>query len=531
MNTGRVVLLLGLLLAACSNTPVTPTEIGSSFSTGAPSPSGTAPTSAAEAQPTTIPDKTATPSSSLVFEAANPFRGEFDTGDRRVSLEEEVWFEVTGDPRWVNETVYFQTAIPGTQPLDWRDYDSSALNEAGQAETLEASELPRTTAYRARLPASATHPELVSRAIVVEWAPSSCLPTTADPPAPLVASDGTTYAFSQGVDANGHAQWSIVASKVRGMAGATWRQSLDACWGPRWPWASGSDGTAYIAAGYRERDGLDADRLRLVALGPDGIVAVRDIPTGLRSLVAGPDGTVYSVTDEIDPADPMTVRGSSLAALDPRGEPMAGWPFTSVSPISDPAFEPDGTLYLGQSMPGKDRIVALGSDGRAKPGWPYIVPGELASKTTEANLIDVPRAPSIAPDASLYDAFNSGIYMVRPNGRVKAGWPYVMPPGMSLPSPPNDESPILSPFEPVLTADGRMYLPRRDRRQATTHDDLICLLENGTLCPGWPVKLPNGTTVDQFYVDGQDMVQLSVGRDGGYTYTWLSIRPNGTIID
>lgn len=447
-----------------------------------------------------------------------------------VPIGTDLSFLVSGDPRWMNETVHFQVADPASAPPDWHDLDASALNEAGQAEASESSDVRRTMSYRAWIPKTGSHSDLASNVISIEWAPSSCLPTTADPPTPLVASDGTTYAFTEGIDANRRAQWSIVASNLGGVAGTGWRRSLDACWEPGWSWlwATGSGGTAYVTAAYRELDALDADRLRLIALGPDGIRAVRDVPTGLRRLLAAPDGTVYSVTDEIDSADPMTVHGSSLAALDPTAKPKAGWPFRSATAISDPVFGSDGTLYLGQSMPGEDRIMALGSDGQPRPGWPHVIPGELATSTVDHSYYSVPRSPSIDAEGWLYDAFNSGVYFLGPDGRPKTGWPYVMPPDTTLPWPPNDGSPLLSPFMPVLTPDGRVYLPRSDERTANRHTDLVCLLVNGSLCPGWPVRLPP---------EANQGLEFRVGRDAGVTvstpYSWYPatrIRPDGTLL-
>jgi hypothetical protein len=359
----------------------------------------------------------------------------------------------------------------------------------------------------------------------------------AGPSTPVVASDGTTYEIVPGVDAVGNAQWSLVATNVRGVSGTGWREAFDPCWQPIGLTSSeqpeivmGADGTVYVVLGHRVGAGWDgsSDLRRLVAAGPDGVRAALQPPAGSQ-LFTSPDGTVYTFSV----AYPDWT--SSLAALGPEGRPRAGWPFTSKAPVSDPVFGADGTVYLAQvtyDAEAKDeesRIIALRPDGRMQPGWPHVLPGHLAwMGECGENPIDFPRAPSIAPDGSLYDAFSGGIYMVGPDGQAKPGWPYLLPTGMQVPCVDSGVA------APILTTDGRIYLPLDDGA-SSQRSEIMCLLPDGTLCAGWPVSLPDGTAVYGFSVDGKGIVHvqpwLADGSGPADISSQIDIRPDGTIVE
>jgi len=122
------------------------------------------------------------------------------------------------------------------------------------------------------------------------------------------------------------------------------------------------------------------------------------IDTGLIAYVDGPyecgaplprppliarDGTIF-VYSEID---------TSIFALDPSLVVMRGWPFEPATPLvrrvpvvspdgitcpslAIPAAGPDATLYLPlQARDAKvgGSIVAVGPDGRVRPGWPVVL--------------------------------------------------------------------------------------------------------------------------------------------------------------
>jgi hypothetical protein len=83
--------------------------------------------------------------------------------------------------------------------------------------------------------------------------------------------------------------------------------------------------------------------------------------------------------------------GTTVAGLNPAGGPMGGWPYRSDGghqgnsvclggdicegySLATPALGPDGVLYLihraVDESAGGSTIVAVGLDGRVRPGWP-----------------------------------------------------------------------------------------------------------------------------------------------------------------
>lgn len=190
-----------------------------------------------------------------------------------------------------------------------------------------------------------------------------------------------------------------------------------------------------------------------------------------------------------------------------------------------PVFGPDGTVYLAQSTESGDRIIALGPDGQSRPGWPHALPGAFFTYVCEG----MPLVPRLTSSGRLFDVFDAGVYMVEPDGRTAPGWPYLFPPGTSAAHGARDHTPCCGVLGPVLTDDGRVYVPRTDARYPLVHDDMLCLLLDGTPCPGWPVRLPR--PVARFEVDpsGTVRVQLYVEKTPG-EYPGIAIRPDGSLV-
>jgi hypothetical protein len=63
----------------------------------------------------------------------------------------------------------------------------------------------------------------------------------------------------------------------------------------------------------------------------------------------------------------------------------------------------------------------------------------------------------------------------------------------------------------------------------------MCLLADGTGCPGWPVTLPEGTAVYGFSVDGKGIVHvepwLADGSGPADIGSRIDIHPDGSIIE
>jgi hypothetical protein len=115
--------------------------------------------------------------------------------------------------------------------------------------------------------------------------------------------------------------------------------------------------------------------------------------------LVGPDGTRFVVGGAAASGpvsamgQPAFWRSGAIIAIGPSGQPLAaGWPYRSdagaqensiccIAPggpsFAAPAIGPDNVLYLLQfgrsnamGLPGGGSIVAIGPDGRVRPGWP-----------------------------------------------------------------------------------------------------------------------------------------------------------------
>jgi hypothetical protein len=153
--------------------------------------------------------------------------------------------------------------------------------------------------------------------------------------------------------------------------------------------ATGGSGALDVAA--------PADAVSIVPSvrgGPEGV------PMGhLAPPLVGPDGTRF-VVGGAAASGPVSAMGSpafwrsgAIIAIGPSGQPLAaGWPYRSDAGAQEnsicctapsslsfaaPAIGPDNVLYLLQSgrtsatgPSGGGSIVAIGPDGRVRPGWP-----------------------------------------------------------------------------------------------------------------------------------------------------------------
>ena len=446
-----------------------------------------------------------------------------------------------GTRQLANEVVTWQVAEADTAPSawglgqEWRYADYGDFDATGRSSPVLAEPNSQRghvwRAYRAWVEASAAHPELWTQTVVVEWGGTGPCPAEKVEylPPPAVAPDGTTYAIVPGMDDAYNSQWSIVATNAGGTPGTGWRHELEPCWEPGWPGiVVGSDTTAYTAWSYRVGGNwTDDEPAELVVAGPEGVRTRMQSPGDIEQ---APDGTVFVSSMEADEDGPHepTFRSMSVAALGPDGNPKPGWPFTTTDASSRPVYGPDGTVYLAQSTDSGDRILALGPDGRMKAGWPYVLPGKLEWTICGAGCANVPDAPLIAPDGSIYDNFLSGIYVVGADGRPRKGWPYLLPKETWVPSACRQDTPGCEGFDPVLTDEGRIYLPRTDGRYATEHDDMMCLLLDGSLCPGWPVRLPG--SVGNFEVGARGTVHVWVIAERDGPNPQIEITPDGTIL-
>jgi LysM repeat protein len=457
---------------------------------------------------------------------------------RHLRLGESSDLVVVGSPQLAGEYVHWQlveaSSRPATWPtgsLPWQTTEGQPLDTDGRrseyVESLGSEHVWR--AYRARVPATATHPELWTQTVVMEWGGDGPCPagiTERWSVERLVAPDGTTYDVVPGEDAEFNGQWTIVVTNAGGVPGAGWRRVLERCWEPHQA-VVGSDATAYFSVAYRTGESSEVVQPgRLIVAGPEGYRGGR--PLKWHHLESAPDGTVFAIRTDA-PHESPDFLSMSVAALDPDGNAKPGWPYTTTDLTSWPVYGPDGTVYLAQSTDVGDRLIALDADGQIKAGWPYPVPGKLEWTVCGAGCADVPRWPQVSPDGSVYDSFDSGIYIVGPDGQARAGWPYVLPKGTSIPHMLG--TPGWSAIPPVIGGDGQVYVPWHDERSGAPHDDLICLTPGGAMCPGWPVRLPQ-RAAREVEIDEDGIVHVWLADDPGAPPSLeIKVRPDGTIVD
>jgi hypothetical protein len=202
-----------------------------------------------------------------------------------------------------------------------------------------------------------------------------------------VGSDGVAYgvgSVSDGTD--GSSAVSQITSRDQDGVRAGWPVSFDGiASGP----AFGSGGQIVVIVGsvvrrtsrvlgfHREGKSISASSAELpIATADSGV----DCVGGMQPPLVAQDGTIF-VFSEIDTA---------VLALDPSLEVMSDWPYRPATPLERPdpwrgqeglncsslavpAVGPDSTLYL--PLQARDAavggsIVAVGPDGRVRPGWP-----------------------------------------------------------------------------------------------------------------------------------------------------------------
>jgi hypothetical protein len=239
-----------------------------------------------------------------------------------------------------------------------------------------------------------------------------------------------------------------------------WDNAADQFAGAWWLISVARDGTLQVGARYEVPDAGDygfpelgpngiayqlalldnKTKIRTLDLDSDGRaspVAVGTVPIaamsnwsgagpGQPAVVVAPDGTAYFLSD----AGGQT----TVFALDSSGRPMTGWPYRASAGLqwqehcpadttgcgevlAIPAVGPDGVLYLPQeahrAMTGGS-LVAIGRDGRVRPGWPVVLGAEVWSVVVSAD--GTAYALAIEPEAG--GESSATIVAIDPDGSV-----------------------------------------------------------------------------------------------------------------
>jgi hypothetical protein len=168
-------------------------------------------------------------------------------------------------------------------------------------------------------------------------------------------------------------------------------------------------------------------RTVFTVLGPDGRASA-GWPLGSKGFASNPvadaDGTVYYVSAL-----------GNVYAHDRAGAIKAGWPVAVAGSANgcgpkSPHLAPDGTIYvLG------DAVTARSSDGRSRPGWPYRPTGRLIVPCLDIDCVPYAVDPAFGPDGTVYlvvyqeDLARPVLEVVALDreGRLKPGWPYRIP--------------------------------------------------------------------------------------------------------
>jgi hypothetical protein len=212
-------------------------------------------------------------------------------------------------------------------------------------------------------------------------------------------------------------------------------------------------------------------------IGPDGTGYVTDLDdgTGLwafdldgvrpgfpfriddwaSSPAFGPGGRLYLTADSPDDSDDVS-RSSRVLALTAGGKIVPGWPVTlpistwtafgdPTSPPVPPVVGSDGSVYVTGGLVTKGTVVyALRPSGARRPGWPYHAAAGI--RTGGPGVVTCSCEPCIDPLRFIDTLALAGpgrslvlvqsvrdnvgghnrIVAVRPDGRLKSGWPVTL---------------------------------------------------------------------------------------------------------
>jgi hypothetical protein len=202
--------------------------------------------------------------------------------------------------------------------------------------------------------------------------------------------------------------------------------------------------------------------------------------TGVSQPAFGPDGTVYLFAGKRDAQDGDQL---SLLALDAGGHMKPGWPVEDLPGVAfgSLVIGPDGSVYVvACGGPTVGCVLhRLGTDGGELPGWPFEIPASSACLAGPECVILL----IVGPDRTAYLTVwhqtqnQTQIIAIDAAGEIKPGWPIAVTERYGWFS------------DPRLGSDGTLFI--------STHPDggdseasLAAYDPDASLRPGWPVPLP-----------------------------------------
>jgi hypothetical protein len=217
--------------------------------------------------------------------------------------------------------------------------------------------------------------------------------------------------------------------------------------------------------------------------------------------------------------------------------PIRGWPLTFDLSVSQPAFGPEGRMYLAQVQAGRTRTTVVARDGEVLPIGSDPVDVEQTEQWQGAGPDGGAAPPIVSADGTtfLIEDARSRLMVVAldPAGKVMAGWPYQAAVHLEwqgscgLPTTGCGimrTAPVVGPgnvLHLLLAANG-----------STKGGSILAIGPDGAVRPGWPVVLPDAGSVFRSVVVGSDGTAYAVAIDRvtePTTATILAIGPDGTI--
>jgi hypothetical protein len=255
--------------------------------------------------------------------------------------------------------------------------------------------------------------------------------------------------------------------------------------------------------------------------------------------ISTPNGVMPDVVLAPDGSLSVVAMGDQkwIMAIDVSGS-IPGWPLTFDLSVSQPAFGPDGRMYLVQVQSGRTSTLVVARDGQVLPIGSDPVDVEQTALWQGAGPDGfLPAPPIVSTDGTVFliEDADSGLTVVAldPAGKVMAGWPYQAAVHLEWQGRCARQEtgcgvmrtmPVVGPGN-VL----HLLLAAGDTSKGGS---IVAIGPDGAVRPGWPVVLPDTGSVFRSVVVGPDGTAYAVALDRvtePTTATVLAIDPDGTI--